>query len=75
MIVFEHSTPVNELIDTLIRLNTLENIKTALKNYSGVCWITREEDNLLNEYGFKNNRNGNWEKCYELCGIKPLLIS
>lgn len=75
MIVFEHSTPVNELIATLMRLNTLENINTALKNYSGVCWITREEDNRLNEHGFKNNRNGNWEECYKLCGIKPLLIS
>ena len=73
-IVFEHSTPINDLIAVLINTNTLEDVNIVLKNYSGVCWITREEDDFLNKK-FKNTRNGNWEKCYEDCKIKPLLIS
>ena len=43
-IVFEHSTPINDLIAVLINTNTLEDLNIVLKNYSGVCWITREED-------------------------------
>jgi len=74
-IVFEHSTPINELIAKLMKINTVERVNEALKNYSGVCWITREEDNALNEKGFKNDRHGNWMECYKLCGIKPLLVS
>ena len=74
-IVFEHSTPINDLIAVLINTNTLEEVNTALKNYSGVCWITREEDDILNKNKFKNTRNGNWAKSYEDCRIKPLLIS
>ena len=50
-IVFEHSTPINDLIAVLINTNTLEDVNIVLKNYSGVCWITREEDDILN----KNN--------------------
>jgi len=74
-IIFEHSTPINELITTLMMLNNIESVNSALKNYSGACWITREEDNRLNKKGFKNKRYGNWVKCYEECKIKPLLIS
>ena len=74
-IVFEHSTPINDLIAVLINTNTLQDVNIVLKNYSGVCWITREEDDILNKNKFKNTRNGNWAKSYENCEIIPLLIS
>ena len=74
-IVFEHSTPINDLINTLMINTSIEEVNTVLKNYSGVCWITREEDDFLNDKGFKNTRNGKWAKQYENCKIKPLLIS
>ena len=46
-----------------------------MNNYSGVCWITRQEDDLLNKNKFRNNRNGKWEKCYEKCNIKIINLN
>lgn len=63
-IVFEHTTPINEFIDHLLTLDSINQIKDAMNRYSGVCWVTREEDNLLNEKKCRSNRNGKWEKCY-----------
>lgn len=70
ILVWEHTTPLNEFYQTLIKCKTLQEIELELSNYSGVCWITRNEDNLLNKNKFKSNRPGGWEKCYSICEIK-----
>jgi hypothetical protein len=70
MIVWEHTTPLNEFYQTLVKCKSFEEIEMALSNYSGVCWITRDEDNLLNKNKFRSNRPGGWESCYSSCGIK-----
>jgi hypothetical protein len=69
-LVWEHTTPLSEFSDVLIKCKTIEDITKALINYSGVCWISREEDNLLNKKGYKNSRPGGWKKCYKECGIE-----
>jgi hypothetical protein len=74
-IVWEHSTPINELADSLIECNDIGCIRKALDEYSGVIWITREEDNELASRGYKNKRTDGWKKCYEDCGIKVLILS
>lgn len=73
LIVFEHTTPINELIKLLVSIESGE-IEEALLNYSGVCWITREEDNLLNQNKFRNHRNGDWENAYRSIGINPIKL-
>ena len=69
-IVWEHTTPLNEFYLSLIESKDIDEVKDKLINYSGVCWITREEDNLLNKNKFRSNRPGGWAKCYGDCQIK-----
>jgi len=74
-ILWEHTTPLEEAFSELIQCNTKEQVWAFMKNYSGVCWVTREEDNRLNASGYKSKRPDGWQKCYGFCGIKiiPLL--
>jgi hypothetical protein len=68
-IVWEHTTPIKELIDTLLKCKDLACVKKNLNDYSGVVWITRQEDNCLISKGYKNKRPGGWKKCYQDCDI------
>jgi len=69
-IVWEHTTPLNEFYQTLVKCKSQAEVELELTNYSGVCGITREEDNLLNKNKFRSNRPGGWAKCYDDCQIK-----
>ena len=73
LIVFEHTTPISEFISYLCTKES-NQIENSLLNYSGVCWITREEDNELNKNKFRNNRNGNWEAAYKKCNIELIKL-
>jgi len=68
-LVWEHTTPLKKLIESLCKYDNIKAIKDTLNSYSGVCWITRKEDNKLTRKGYKNNRLGGWRKCYKKCGI------
>jgi hypothetical protein len=68
----EHTTPIIEFISLLIS-SPIGDIRSLLENYSPVCWVTREEDNVLNKNGFSRKRPNGWKECYESCGIKPIL--
>lgn len=70
LLLWEHTTPIGELYITLTECNTLDEVKSVMSNYSGVCWITRDEDNMLNSSGYRSKRPGGWLKCYEECGIE-----
>jgi hypothetical protein len=70
-LVWEHTTPISILFNQLIEADTSE-IKSIMENYSGVCWITREEDDKLNQSGYRSNRPGGWLKCYEEC-VSPII--
>lgn len=69
-IVFEHTTPLGELLSNLSKCKSVVEIENNLNEYSGVAWITREEDNKLNENKLRSNRPGGWKKCYEDWQIK-----
>jgi hypothetical protein len=73
-IVYEHTTPLGEAIETLLECKTEEAVVQFMKGYSGVCWITREEDNRLNKSGFRSKRKAGWEQCYTECGIKVVRL-
>ena len=68
LIIFEHTTPIDELTKLLVSIESSE-IEEMLLNYSGVCWITREEDDRLNQNNFRKHRNGDWAKAYSSLGI------
>lgn len=70
LLLWEHTTPIGELYEMLIKCKSEVEIADVLENYSGVCWIMRFEDNLLNEKGFRSKRPNGWQKAYESCGIK-----
>jgi len=69
MIVWEHTTPLNILLKELITKKSQEEVNECMNSYSGVCLITREEDDVLNENKMRTVRPGGWEECYALCGI------
>ena len=70
-LAWEHTTPLSEFLKTIIKAESQEQLAKEMNNYSGVCWILREEDNELIRQGFQSKRPGGWEACYEKCGIKP----
>jgi hypothetical protein len=68
-IVFEHTTPLKDFFDSLTRCNNIVKLKKSLNSYSGVCLITRKEDNALNSKKYRSGRPGGWAKCYKECKI------
>lgn len=71
-LMWEHTTPNSVLCDQLLSCESADDIRDALKNYSGVCWITREEDDLLNKAGYLAKRPGGWKECYSSVGIETV---
>ena len=70
LILWEHTTPLQEVFEQLVKFDSEEEVRVYMSSYSGVCWITRDEDNRLNDAGYKSNRPGGWLKWYLECNIK-----
>ncbi len=75
LLAWEHTTPLSELRDSLVECKSEQEVRKVLENYSGVCWIMRDENNILNERGFRSKRPNGWEAAYEACGIKVIYKS
>ena len=73
-LMWEHTTPNSTLCDKLMDCKTEEEIIKELMNYSGVCWITREEDDALNAAGYLTKRPEGWRNCYKSVGIEVIMI-
>jgi len=69
LLLWEHTTPLGELCESIISSKSKEEILKVITSYSGVCWVTREEDNKLNKAGFRSSRVNGWKSAYEQCGI------
>lgn len=69
-LLWEHTTPNGIFCQELYDCTSPTEIREKLANYSGVCWVTRAEDNKLNKLGYRSKRPGGWRKCYEEAGIK-----
>ena len=74
MAVWEHTIPIKEFRESLIKNYDKDKVTEALFDYPGVAWITREEDIKLSELGFQTKRPGGFLKCYDQAGIKLLHI-
>jgi len=66
-LMLEHTTPLMFFIDYLTTLPT-EDIQEEVLNYSGCCWVLKEEDEQLTKLGFRSQRK-DWRKAYEEAGI------
>ena len=73
IMLWEHTTTNHETYQTFVKCQSQEELKEAMSNHTGVCWITREEDNILNKSGFRSNREEGWEAVYEKCGINVIV--
>ena len=71
-LLFEHTTPVAFFLEALSKSKTLEEVKLAMKEYSGVCLLTREEDNCLNTKGYRQKRPQGWKLAYDSCDIQVM---
>jgi hypothetical protein len=72
VLLFEHTTPVAFFLASLANSKTLEEVKQAMKEYSGVCLLTREEDDCLNTKGYRQKRPQGWKLAYESCNIQVM---
>lgn len=70
IMLWEHTTTNHETYLEMVACKTQEELSKVMKNHSGVCWITRDEDIRLNKSGFRSNRKDGWRKAYEKCDIK-----
>jgi hypothetical protein len=71
-LLFEHTTPVSVFLTSLSKVKTLEDVKNSMKEYSGICVITRDEDDCLNRSGFTSKRPDGWVQSYNACGIEVM---
>ena len=69
LLVWEHTTPVEELFQQFV--TDPENLEKHMADYSGVCWISREENDKLDKK-FRSKRPGGWRKVYDSLGIKVI---
>jgi hypothetical protein len=69
-LIFEHTTPVNNFIKKIIKSKNLEDVKNTMKEYSGMCIITSDEDKCLFSGGLSRQRPQGWEHAYTSCGIE-----
>ena len=57
---------------SLSKCKTLEEVKQTMRDYSGVCVISRPEDDCLRTGGYNMNRPDGWKRAYDSCGIGVL---
>lgn len=69
-VIFEHTTPVNTFLKKLLDSNTLEDVKNAMNEYTGMCIITLEEDRCLSSKGLSRQRPQGWQQAYASCDIQ-----
>lgn len=75
-IVWEHTIPVGQFIKEMANeCFSEEDVCKKIQTYPGACWITRQEDDLLNSNGYKNSRPGGFSKCYSDCKIEVITES
>tara|TARA_B110000459_G_C16502831_1_gene444218 strand:+ start:610 stop:1092 length:483 start_codon:yes stop_codon:yes gene_type:complete len=73
LLLWEHSTPLAEYFESLVNFKNEREFYEIVENYSGVCWLMRYEDNLLNKSKFRSSRPGGWKKAYESCNINVIV--
>ena len=66
----EHIIPVNQLIKSLLQCNNKEDVEEIIRQYPGICWVLREENNRLDKNKYRNHRPNGGLVEYRECGIE-----
>ena len=70
--IWEHTLPIREFRENLLLCVNKEEIIEQIKEYPGVAWISREENNKLNALGYQRKRPNGFLTCYQKAGITLL---
>jgi len=70
-LLFEHTTPIGYFCDRILESSSLEEVHSKLKYYTGICIVTRPENDCL-DTNFKSERPGRWRNSYKICKINPM---
>jgi hypothetical protein len=69
-LIFEHTTPVNNFVKKLLQSKNIDDVKNAMREYSGMAIITLDEDRCLHRSGLSRQRPQGWQQAYLSCGIE-----
>ena len=72
IMLWEHTTTNHETYQSFVKCKSIEALKEAMDQHTGVCWISREEDARLNKSGFRSSRKEGWRQAYQECGIEVI---
>ena len=72
IMLWEHTTTNHETYQLFVKCKSIEALKEAMDQHTGVCWISREEDTRLNKSGFRSSRKEGWRQAYQECGIEVI---
>lgn len=74
-LVWEHTMPISGFLKEFVKSNSIEEVREKMNSYSGICWVTRDEDGCLYRNKFHSKRPEGWRAAYSSCGIEPLTKS
>lgn len=69
----EHVIPISQISTFILKAAEPDFLKAAQMAES--CFITKDEDNRLNERKYRTSRPNGWEACYRECGIEVMDIT
>ena len=72
IMLWEHTTTNHETYQSFVKCKTIDELEEVMKNHTGVCWLARHEDDLLNKSGFRSSRENGWQEAYKSCGINVI---
>jgi hypothetical protein len=71
--VWEHTIPIKQLRESIIKCTSELELEYLIINYPGIAWITKEEDNRLTKLKFRDTRPHGFLECYKLANIDLVL--
>ena len=72
IMLWEHTTTNHETYQSFVKCQSQSELEKVMSSHTGVCWITREEDNRLNKGGFRSSREAGWKETYAKCDIQVI---
>jgi len=69
----EHPESNASFFDRILNeCHNLAQVVVELSYHPGTCWVTSEENDILNQKGYRTNRPSGWKEAYMKCGIEAL---
>ena len=72
IMLWEHTTTNHETYQSFVKCQSQSELEEVMLSHTGVCWITREEDNRLNKGGFRSSREAGRKETYAKCNIQVI---